>query len=97
MSDSINKFFCETYILIKQVKHISKILAIRVEVLREIIYTDIVDSITSTRYHWSGYDLHLINYATYTTTKVLFKEKSQVKIRLLKYMKNMQIQYDITI
>ena len=51
ISDNINKFFCQTHILTKQVKHISKILAIRADVLREIIYTDVVDSITSIRYN----------------------------------------------
>lgn len=75
MPESINNFFCETCVLAKQVKHISKIPAIRAEIPREIIYTDLVCPITPTGHDKSKYGLLLTDDATCATIGVLLKEK----------------------
>lgn len=46
---NINKFFCKTCVLAKQVKHIFKIPLIKAKVLEEIIHIDLVSFITLTR------------------------------------------------
>lgn len=42
MPDSITKFFCETCVLVKQVKHIAKCLATMALIPGEVIHTDLV-------------------------------------------------------
>lgn len=87
--DSITKFFYETFVITKQVKHIAKDLAIKAFITGEIIYTDLVGPISpSIGYDGSKYSLLLIENATRTTTEVLLREKSQVKIEIPKYTKN---------
>lgn len=97
MPNNISKFFCETYMLAKQAKHISKDLAIKVLFRGERIHTDLVRSITSIRYNGSMYGLLLTDDALRTTTKVLLKNKNQVKVELGKYTERMQTQYGIII
>lgn len=97
MPDSITKFFCETCVFAKQVKHIAKGPATRALVPGEVIHTDLVGPITPTGYDGSKYGLLLTDDATRATTGVLLKEKSQVKIELPKYTENIQIQHGITI
>lgn len=55
----MSKFFCETCILAKQVKHIFKIPTIRAKVLDVIIRTDLVSLITLIKYNRSKYSLFL--------------------------------------
>ncbi len=49
-------FFCKIYILVKQVKYISKGPGIRAKILEKIIQTDLIKPIISTRYDRSKYD-----------------------------------------
>lgn len=91
MAKNMIKFFYKTYILIKQVKHIPIILVTRVKISRKIIYIDLVSLIISTKYDRSKYSLFLIDDVTHAITGVFFKQKIQVKVKLSKYTKNLQI------
>lgn len=77
MPKSINKFFYETWVLTKQVKHIFKILFVKAEVFEEIINTDLVGPIILIRQDISTYSFFLINNATLITIGMLFKELSK--------------------
>lgn len=97
MPNSISKFFCETCVLAKQAKNISKGPAIRALLPEKRIHTDLVGSITLIGYDDSKYGLLLTNDALRTTTGVLLKNKNQVKFELPKYTERMQTQYGIII
>ncbi len=97
MPKSISKFFCETCVLAKQAKHISKSPATRALLPGERINTDLVGPITPIGYDGFKYGLLLTDDASCTTTGVLLKNKNQVKVELPKYTERMQTQYGIII
>lgn len=87
--NNILKFFCEIYILAKQVKYISNAPTIKALLPEKRIYTDLIGLFIPIGYDNSKYGLLLINDVSNTTTGVILKNKSHVKVELPKYTEKM--------
>ena len=83
-------FFCEAFVLAKQVCHISHKPSKKVTQVLAMVHTDLIGPITPTGYDGSRYCLLLIDDATCITEGELFKTKSQVQQAISRYTNMME-------
>ena len=85
-------FFCELFVLAKQVRHVSHQPSKRETQALAMVHTNVIGSITPTGYDDSRYYLLLTDDATRITEGELFKIKSQVQQAIPRYTNKIERQ-----
>ena len=85
-------FFCEPYVLAKQIRHVSQISNNRKVEAFAMVHTNLIGPIILTKYDGSKYCLLLTNNATRVTDGEQFKIKANVEDVIPRYINWMEQQ-----